>query len=732
MLPSTQSQFVTSCAESFARQDPAAPSPINSASNVPNATDVATVFVISQNQLKLAVNTTDQVQKEMILSDGSHLISMLTNGTQICENPLLLSLINGNAANDLSIWWTITETVAVDFYNRVPIFLPPGRTHSIIINTTRFPLSNMLITETTINNRHGAADIAQIFVNKNRLATPYAHLHECPTANTTLLRRGEPVTQYVVVIPPDIYASNPPSFDDQPPSSPISFDSHFNLKPTSLGELEQYAMQSWQSDFGDSVASPDSSLQPLYASPETPFHVGRPFFFIWIENTSNFTLNYTIRVTQSIQDHLDLTSGPISYTSPYLFTAFFNFSKEDVLSAMDQVQTPDDSRGMVEMIFDLTTFQETFVSRRPVTYLGIGYYPTSLHYNAKEQAITTDDPNKPLLEIFMRFHHRLNITLIPDGTIFYLRLDGVSYSQKGYIFQPMMIRPKSVHPSSLPFRANFTGLSQEWIVFNFEPSSSSSLSTSTTSSSSSSLDVLGSLLPPQLSSRFLRAFFSVDSGMNPKIQAFESSGYFPTELKHDRKFKRENENWFVLCYEMDLTKHTSVSLWNPSAFTSPMDVYFSLRETDACMVELTPTIPIRRGTLVILITLGAILALLLILFAFYLCARPKKTEFLTASEEEAAKIRAMSRSHADVQNAEAADYDKVPFLVRDTTTGYYHEDYDDDDDGLESDHDGLIRRRSRQHQKQRSGSSFAAAAFGGNEYHSISDNDSIGSDSEYY
>lgn len=702
----------------MARHDPGAPSPVNSASNVPNATDVATIFVISQNPVKLSVNTSDEIQKPTILSDGSHLISMLTNGTRICEDPLLLTLTNGDTHNEVSMWWTITETVTVDFYNRLPIYLPPGRTHSIIVNTTRFPLSNMLITETTINNRNGAADIAQIFVNKNRLATPYRHLHGCPTTNITTVRSGEPVTQYVVVIPPDFYAANSPSFDDRYPVPPSSSGAQDDLETASFSELENYAMESWQASFTDFDSSLLSPTEPSYLAPQQPFHHGRPYFFIWIENTSNFTLNYTIKVTQSIQDHLDLISGPIAYTSPYLFTAFFNFSKGDVLRAMDHVATADDSPDMIEMIFDLTTFQDTFVSRRPVLYLGTGFYPTNLHFTAREQAITTDDPNKPLLELFMRFHHRFNVSLIPNDTIFYVRLDGVSYSQKGFHFQPMVIRPKTI-TQPLPFYANITDVYQEWIVLNYDHS----LLPATPSSA---------LVSSPTQPRFLRAFFAVDSGMNSKIQAFESSGWFPTELKHDRRFSREGENWFVLCYELDLTKRTSVSLWNPLAFTEPMNVFFTFRLTDACMVELTPTKPLGKSTLVILIALGSILALLLILFAFYLCARPNKTEFLTASEEEAAKIRAMSRSHAEVLNAEAADYDKVPFLVRDSS-GYYHPSSDlmstarfnEDEDDL-SDTDGLVNRRTV-------ASSFASAAFGYNELQSISeDDDTIGSDSEYY
>ena len=749
MLPTGNTEFVTSCAQSMSRHDPGAPAPVNSASNVPNATEVATIFVISQYPVTLSVNTSDEVQKPTVLSDGMHLISMLTNGSCICEVPLQLVLGNGDFKNEVTIWWTITETVTVDFYNRLPIFLAPGRTHSIIVNTTRFPLSNMLITETTISNRNGAADIARIYVNKNRLATPYAHLHGCPKSNFTTQRAGEPVTQYVVVIPPELYAAATHSVNDRPPSPASSSDAHLGMEMSGLSELEHFAMESWQTSFLNFEEAEKTGVAPSELPPQPSFHHGRPFFFIWIENTSNFTLNYTIRVTQSIQDHLDLVSGPVAYSSPYLFTAFFNFSKDDVLEAMKKVGTADDSPDMIEMIFDLTTFQETFVSRRPVMYLGVGFYPTRLHFTAREQAITTDDPNKPLLELFMRFHHRFNVTSLPNGTIFYVRLDGVSYSQKGFLFQPMIIRPKPI-PLELPFSTNFTAVTQEWIVFNYDhtviPSKKNDESSLVLRGDSGFEAInwamerffFGSQKQQQ---QYLRVLYSVDSGMNPQIQAFESSGWFPTELKHDRKFTKENGNWLILCYELDLTKRISVSLWNPKAFLYHMDVFFSFRVTDACMVEMTPTKPIAKSALVILVTLGSILALLLILFAFYLCARPTKTEFLTASEEEAAKIRAMSRSHADVLNAEAADYDKVPFLVRDSS-GYYQPSSDflrsggritrgginEENDDTESDHDGLVGRRYT------SSSSFASAAFGNNEFPSISDEEdnTIGSDSEYY
>lgn len=735
MMPSKDTTFVTSCTQSSSRHDPEAPAPLNSATNVPNATDVATIFVISEFPLELQSNATVQAQKSMNLSDGTILTSMLTNGTQVCSDPLLLRLVNTAQLNQVSMWWTITETVTVDFYNRLPIYLPPGRTHSIIVNTTRFPNSNMIITETNINNKDRAADIAEIYVNKNQLATPYTHLHNCPRSNTTVSWKGDKLTQYVVVIPPDIYASN---VTDQPIYAPHSHSTPDLMRNRdkgafSLGELEQFAISSWQNELSQLFETPENSLGSDGNFDEPGEIHERPYFFIWIENTSNFTLNYTIKVTQSTQEHVDLVSPPIRYTSPYLFTAFFNFSKQDIIEAMKKDATADDSPDEVELVVDLTTFQETFVATHPTVWLGMDYYPTHLNYIAAEHRATTDNPNKPLLELFLRLHHRFNLSLIPESAVFHLRLDGVSYSPQGFVLQPMIIRPKPIY-DDLPFSTNFTGITQEWVLFTYfpEPTPSTHGLLQISDGKTKSIERVTRNTP---TSNY-RVTLAVDSGMNAKIQAYGGKNSFPTEMKHDWRFERDTETRFVLCEEMDLTHPVSFSLWNPDPNREPIDLFFSFRPVDACMRELKPAKPFPKTAVVTLITMGSILALVLIIFAFYLCAKPTKTEYLTASEEEAARIREMGRSHRDLLNAEAAEYDKVPFLVRDSlyTSGDAASNYltqghsihrftegDDEDDYDES--DGLIRRPSRH---------LAAAAFAGDERHTITDDDTIASDTDYY
>lgn len=711
MFDSSVAEFITSCAYSNSQHSPG---PTNSASNVPNATDIASVFLRTTKPIVLTANTTQQVQKTVNLSDGSLLTYMLMNATHICDSPLLLSLNNSEYRNDISLWWTITETVTVDFYNRLPIFLPPGRTHSIIVNTTRFPDSNMLITETTINNNNHAADIAEIFVNRNQLSTPYSHLHGLPSSTSTITWNGDAVTQYVVVVPPERYNTNTTSHDDFSPDADHEDDDSYLQGSIDFGEIERYAARMMPDMDLESAGIPNSILPPLP-------HSDRPFFFIWIENTSNFTLNYTIKVTQSTEQHLDLMAPLTRYNSPYLYTAFFNFTREDIIYAMDSFQTADDSPELFEMIFDLTTFQESFLERRPVMLLGQGFYPTAINHSLIERTIVTEDPNKPLLSIFLRLHHRFNLTEIAPNTTFHLRLDGVSYSPQGYTLQPMIIRSKPI-PSFLPFVTNFTALTQEWVLFSYTapPKPKQEKREPTAWESVTSYFAAPA---PESTKQYTRVVFMVDKGYNSQIQAFTSKTNFANELKHEHTFEKDGETKFFLCYEMDTNVSHSFTLWNPSPDREPIDLYFSFRYVDACLMPLTPTRAIAKYALVILITIGSVLALLLVIFALYLCARPTQTEFLTASEEEAARIRTMSRSDKETLIAEAADYDKVPYLVRSSlsphslSTQYSFEEDPDDFDET----DGLVPRRSHH------GPRLAAAAFASsdmNESGSDLDNDS--------
>ena len=706
MFAGSEAPFITSCAYSNSQHTPVAN---NHASNVPNATDIASVFLRSQYPLSLTANTTQQVQKMVNLSDGTLLTYMLMNATDICESPLLLLITNSDVLNEISLWWTITETVAVDFYNRLPIFLPPGRTHSIIVNTTRFPDSNMVITETTINNNNHAADIAEIFVNRNQLATPYSHLHGLPSSNSTITWSGDAVTQYVVVIPPDRYNENTTSHDDFGPEVGHNGESGVDLdeygEDTEFNRLAEILMPNV---LGEALV-PNSILPPI---PQAEQH---PYFFIWIENTSNFTLNYTIKVTQSTEQHLDLTGPLTRYSSPYLYTAFYNFTRQDIVDAMAAFATADDSPDVFELLFDLTTFQESFLDRRPVILLGQGFYPTSINHSAIERTIVTEDPNKPLLSLFLRLHHRFNLSEIPSNTTFHLRLDGVSYSPQGYTLQPMVIRNKPI-PDFLPFATNFTALTQEWVLFSYTPpintpSSPPSPSDDEAESTNNSwMRYAASFFatpPVETKKKFTRVLFSVDKGYNPQMQAFSAKSSFANELKHEYKFEKDGDNRFLLCYEMETNVSHSFTLWNPSPNREPIDLFFSFRHVDACLMPLVPTKPIGKYALVILVTIGSILALLLVIFALYLCARPTQTEFLTASEEEAARIRTMSRSHKDVSNAEAADYDKVPYLVRSSISNHSlstQYSLDDDPDDYDE-HDGLVPRRSLH------GPRLAAAAF---------------------
>lgn len=695
MLPSVATDFVTSCDYSNSKHSPG---PLNSASNVPNATDIASVFLRSQRPLSLMVNSTQQAQKTVDLSDGTLLTYLLTNGTHICDSPLMLTINNSDTLNEVSIWWTITETVAVDFYNRLPIFLPPGRTHSIIVNTTRFPESNMVIAETTINNNNHAADIAEIFVNRNQLATPYSHLHGLPSSYSTITWSGDAVTQYVVVVPPDRYNANLTSHDDFSPDDDSAGDTPSMAHWENLEEVKNFESRMLSNMGLEDAPTPNSILPPIPRS-------DHPYFFIWIENTSNFTLNYTIKVTQTTEQRLDLTAPLTRYSSPYLYTAFFNFTRQDIIDSMAIYRTADDDADSFEMVFDLTTFQESYLDRRPVMLLGQGFYPTSINHTIIERTIATEDPNKPLLSLFLRLHHRFNLSQIAANTTFHLRLDGVSYSPQGYTLQPMIIRDKPI-PSFLPFVTNFTALTQEWVLFSYTPEPHAKAAVSETSMWDSAMSWFNGEATDS-PKKFTRIVFVVDKGYNDKMQAFASDGQFANELKHNHAFEKDGDNKFLLCYEMETNVSHSFTLWNPSPDREPIDLFFSFRHVDACLLPLTPTRAIGKYALVILITIGAILALLLIIFALYLCARPTQTEFLTASEEEAARIRTMSRRDKEVLNAEAADYDKVPYLVRSSLSPHsMSTEYSlngDADDFDES--DGLVPRRSHH------GPRLAAAAF---------------------
>jgi hypothetical protein len=726
-------QFVTSCEKSLAGHDfpPSYPTSGPSSVSVPNATYVASVFLTSQRPMKLVTNSSD-VQKTETLSDGTFVTTLLTNGTDVCTTPRLLTLLNGDSRNEFQIWWTLTETVEVHFYNRVPIYLAPGRTHSIIVNTTNFPLSNMIITETTINNKDHAADIAKIYVNRNALATPYAHLHGCPSSQYNLVWKGSPLTQYVVVIPPSIYnADNATSWDDHNPEHPH--------QPFSESPGDNTASQIGKKWRG--IPWLEEKLSHPFEAPPVP-QLSRPFFFIWLENTSNFTLNYTIQVTQTSETSVALTQPAQHFTSPYSFAAFYEFSYQEVLRTMDLVKTPYDSDTEFELVFDLTQFQETYTERTPSISLGLDFFPTSLHHSARASTVTVIPGNQPYVEIFIRLAHTIKLSQIPNqNASFHVRLDGVAYSTRGYVFQPMLIRPKTI--DSDYYTAQLNNVTQEWVLFSYRPpsplplptQSSSSFSAGQSSRSSNSLiDTKRASTTASTGTVYRLAKFVLDEGMNGKIQAFASSKGFPNEVTHDFKFDQSG-NMFTLCQEFDMERSHVFTLWNPDPSRSNMSIYFSFKDTDACLMTLSPLVkPLPKTALVILLTLGSVLALILIIAACYLCARPSKTEFLTASEEEANNIRSMSRRHREIQAQEAGEFHKVPFLVRDsaypstTSSAFWNtpintSDFiaNDDDEAEES--DGLVSRPRLIPSFNASTELFAE---------SPGDYDKLASDSEYY
>lgn len=763
MLPEGDSAFVTSCAFSDSHHIPGGYLPPGGGSNVPNATDIATVFLRSQYPMKFESNATYQAQETKKLSDGTFLTYLLLNGSKVCNTPVLLNITNIEKHNDIELWWTITELVTVDFYNRLPIYLPPGRTHLILVNTTRFPDSNMIIAETTINNNNHAADIAEIFMAKNGVATPYSHMHDVLTSNTTLMWKGDAVTQYVVVVPPDVYFANSTSHDDFAPDAneTVHWEKEREMLPLnehSLDQLEQFAIQMWPQLKEFNGPKPENALHSQYSESEEsqsilpPFpHGSRPYFSIWIENTSNFTLNYTIRVTQATEQHLNLTARSTRYSSPYLYTAFFNFTKQDIIDAMKESQTEDDSADLFNLVIDLTTHQETFLSKHPVIILGMDFYPTGIHYTAMERTLVTDEPNKPLLAVFMRLHHQFNLSSIPNDAVFHLRLDGVSYSPEGYQLEAMIIRTKPI--PSLPFSTNFTDITQEWVLFSYDPKlgfhsknhKNVKIRTDLTREGENFGGeeeggifewLVGTRKRSSTSETFTRAFFSIDSGMNRNIQAYSSTGRqdFPNEMQHEYKFDRgEKENQFYLCRPMNMSQAHTFTLWNPLVTRKPIDLFVSFRTVDACLAALTPGRPIPKYAIVILIAIGSVLALLLVIFSLYLCARPTKTEFLTASEEEADRIRTMSRSHKEVAYAEAADYDKIPYFVRDSITPHtlstqYSLDRDGEDESDFDESDGLVARRTA----SSTGSRLAAAVFGSQPLNSLPDHESDLENAVYY